>query len=87
MYGTDMRQHVSTTHEYPYSAIGMLSIKFENKNCLGTGFLVGPNIVLTSAFNCIDILSGTKAKEIFYYPALNGYQGESYQVKKVHYEK
>ena len=53
----------------------------------GTGFLVGPNIVLTCAYNCYDGFNQEKASEIIFYPAFNGSMGKSFKVKAIHYPK
>ena len=41
----------------------------------GTGFLVGPNIVLTCAHNCYDEVHQEKVAEIKFHPANNGLEG------------
>ena len=83
-----MRTCITETMQYPYSAIGMLAMRFKDQNknqdYFGTGFLVGPNIVLTCAHNCYSVFHG-KAREITFYPALNGLKGESFEVKKIYY--
>lgn len=42
-------------HKYPFSAVGLVFSKKKINNmmvpCIGTGFLIGPNIVLTCAHN------------------------------------
>ncbi len=50
----DTRKKVQDTLDFPYSAIGLLSLKYNQKSFSGTGFLVGPNIVLTAAHNLYD---------------------------------
>ena len=47
----DTRTKVSDPLDFPYSAIGFLSLNYGLKTYRGSGFLVGPNIVLTAARN------------------------------------
>ena len=47
----DTRNKVEDPLEFPYSAIGYLSLKYGLSKYSGSGFLVGPNIVLTAAHN------------------------------------
>jgi V8-like Glu-specific endopeptidase len=47
----DTRQKVNDPLQFPYSAIGKLSLNYQHGQYIGTGFLVGPNIVLTAAHN------------------------------------
>lgn len=46
-------------HEYPFSPVGMIVSKKMYRGtmhlCIGTGFLIGPNIVLTCAHNVYQV--------------------------------
>ena len=57
--------------KYPFSSIGFVSCTFGLSNCQGTGFLIGPNFVLTSAHNLVDGNQKIKAKNIYFYPCVN----------------
>lgn len=39
------------TSAYPYSCIGLLIISYKERCKVGTGCLIGPNLVLTAASN------------------------------------
>jgi V8-like Glu-specific endopeptidase len=38
--------------KYPYSAIGVVHSIRNGRQVIGTGCLIGPNLVLTCAHNC-----------------------------------
>ena len=42
------------TRKYPYSCIGLITGRFDDKYYSGTGCLIGPKIVLTCAHNVYD---------------------------------
>ena len=48
---SDSRELIKDTEEYPYCCIGLVTGKFDNNFSYGTGFLIGPRIVLTCAHN------------------------------------
>ena len=68
---------------YPYCSIGMVSGKVGEKDFYGTGFLIGPNIVLTCAHNCEHEKS--PAIDLKFFPAVNGKSGISYKVIQAFY--
>jgi V8-like Glu-specific endopeptidase len=49
--GHDVRARVESTKKLPYSAIGLLVMTFDNGTYIGTGAVVGRNIILTAAHN------------------------------------
>jgi V8-like Glu-specific endopeptidase len=48
---------ITTPEKYPYSAVGMVLSKTKHCKIIGTGCLIGPNIVLTCAHNLYDTKS------------------------------
>jgi len=56
---------------YPLTSIGLLTIKIGHRVVYGTGFLIGPNHVLTSAYNVFDYETGTSAKKVYFSPGYN----------------
>lgn len=70
---------------WPYSAIGLITAKFGNKDNplkrIGTGVLIGPDILLTSAVNLFSDFeigsSGKKLGEAFEACFYAGFDGES----------
>ena len=71
---------VRNTHEYPYSAIGLIIMYFNEIPSYGTGFLIGPNLALTCAHNCYDEKKRIEAKKLKFLPALNGPSGKIHTV-------
>lgn len=70
----DTRKRIEMTSEYPYCSIGLVFTPFGT----GTGCLVGRNIVLTCAHNCYNEKKKKKeeAKNLSFWPGLNGLEGE-----------
>ena len=68
--GDDNRTPVQDVEQYPYSAICYLHLYFENGEYRGTGFLVGPNLLLTAAHVLRDGETGnpTFVQRIDVYP-------------------
>jgi len=51
-----INEEIATPNQYPYSAVGLVrSINAQGKVVIGTGSIVGPNVVLTSANNLYDL--------------------------------
>lgn len=61
--------------KYPYSSIGYLSFNFGEDDIVhGSGFLIGPDIVLTNAHNVVDFKAENQkreAKNLYFYPCIN----------------
>ena len=69
------RSKVLNTHQYPYSANGLISIQINETNTsYGSGTSIGPYYVLTAAHNLHDKYSGLthSPSQIRYYPAISG---------------
>ena len=64
-----VRSEDHSVEDYPYCAIG--KIKYATKQGIkqGTGFLIGPNIVLTVAHNCFDSFNEVNHENIVFIPA------------------
>lgn len=48
----EKREKVENGRKYPYCCIGLIIGKDKDGSFRGTGFLIGPNIILTCAHNC-----------------------------------
>ena len=74
--GSDQRQAIANTREYPFSSICSLEMRDGNRSgkyAVGTGCLLGPNLVLTAGHNLYhnDVLQGA-VQEVRIYPGRNG---------------
>ncbi len=74
--GNDERQQIVNTAEYPFSSICSLEMRDgsqSGKFAVGTGCLLGPNLVLTAGHNLYnnDVLRGS-VKEVRVYAGRNG---------------
>ena len=66
--GTDNRQKITNTSQYPYSAIAYMVIKCEcGCEKTGSGFLVGQNTVFTAAHCVVCYEHGKWAKNLTFY--------------------
>ncbi len=57
---------VKHTGDYPWCSVGKVITQYGH----GTGCLIGPNIVLTAAHVCINLLTGIVSKQIYFTPSL-----------------
>ena len=68
------REKITNTEQEPYSAICFLHLFFEEGGYRGTGFLIGPNLLLTVAHNLYsdvtddNVVNPTFVKKIDIYP-------------------
>ena len=60
----DSREEIKDTEKYPYCCIGLITGKFGKDFYHGTGFLIGPRIVLTCAHNLYDRKRETEAANL-----------------------
>jgi len=65
-----MKQLSKSAIKYPYTAIGQVISKVGTSYGYGTGFMIGPNHVLTSANNVYDYSTGAVAKKVQFTPGL-----------------
>lgn len=71
--GTDERQQISNTNEYPWSCIASLRITAaDGSGWIGTGWLVGPRILLTAGHVVYMDDHGGWAQQIEVIPGRNG---------------
>lgn len=68
------RAGVPDTSFYPHSAICKLRMTFPDGQYVGTGFYIGPNLILTCAHNVIDHDTSQEASAILIEPGRNGSQ-------------
>jgi V8-like Glu-specific endopeptidase len=54
----ERRNKVEDARKYPYCCIGLITGQAKGSRFKGTGFLIGPNIILTCAHNCYSRFSG-----------------------------
>ncbi len=64
-----VRSEDHSVEDYPYCAIGKIIGKIKNEANQGTGFLIGPNTVLTVAHNCFDSINGVQFENMVFIPA------------------
>jgi V8-like Glu-specific endopeptidase/GTP-binding protein EngB required for normal cell division len=74
--GHDVRAKVKSTTKLPYSAIGLLVMTFDNGTYIGTGAVVGKNIILTAAHNLYSHEISSEPRIIRFLPGENG--GDSF---------
>ncbi|MEG5042579.1 MULTISPECIES: bluetail domain-containing putative surface protein [unclassified Microcoleus] len=71
--GSDDRQRVTDTQNYPWSSIGLVQAKFPNGEWSGgTGSLIGPFTVLTAGHVIYSHARGGWATEVKFTPGRNG---------------
>ncbi len=68
----------------PYCSLGaLMATASNNKNIVGTGILISPNLVLTAAHNIYDWNNNEEYSNIRFLPAANGkYSIEDFKVVK-----
>lgn len=94
IYLDDRRKHFNHIAEWPYSAYGVVTMRFphmvdDQPDGVGTGSLIAPTIVLTCAHNLYNNLLGGRAKSVRFFPAMDGRKahfGEA-KVREFHYPK
>jgi V8-like Glu-specific endopeptidase len=55
--------------KYPFSAVGIVLSIRKNRTIIGTGSLIGPNLVLTCAHNCFDATKRAMDQEVRFIPS------------------
>lgn len=79
--GLDTRTRVENTKVLPYSAIGLLVMTFGEKSYIGTGAVIGKNVILTAAHNLYDANEGIEASTVTF---LGGYNDGEVSCKAKH---
>lgn len=77
VWGSDSRVLVNS-QGFPYSAVGRLTLDFEEKRALCTGALIGPSSVLTAAHCIYDRQLGRFARALTFSPAQMGRSSRPY---------
>jgi len=71
--GTDQRQRITPTTDFPWRAVGKTFIQFPNQsNWVGSGALVDPFHVITAGHVVHDVAEGGWATQIEFVPGLDG---------------
>jgi V8-like Glu-specific endopeptidase len=68
-YGEDVRTQAASSDRLPNSAIGLLVIKIDIGTFVGTGAMVGRNVILTAAHNLVHHTASSKPPMIRFLPA------------------
>ena len=66
----ERRKKVEDGRKYPYCCIGLITGQTKGARFKGTGFLIGPNIILTCAHNCYSRKSEEKCHNLKFFPGL-----------------
>jgi V8-like Glu-specific endopeptidase len=71
--------------QYPYSSIGLITCYLGDQKVIGSGCLIGPNHVLTSAHNLWSFKDKKIGKNITFTPMFNSsHESVTFQTRKVH---
>ena len=84
------RNRVVDTNDYPHYSICLINLKSDDgKSTFGTGFLIGPRIVLTCAHNLHDFKNNRKIdiRNLKIFPCLSDGSGKVVRAINFEYPK
>lgn len=73
--GAENRKQIGDPRQYPFSAVCSLEMRVPGKLSVGTGWLVGRNLVLTAGHNLLHNPIVGRPTEVRVYPGRNGRNG------------
>jgi V8-like Glu-specific endopeptidase len=62
----------SSMMNFPYDCVGIIYGEYSNKLVVGTGFLIGSDLVLTVAHNIYSKLNKVNFQNLVFYPGVSG---------------